>query len=353
MNIDELDTPHLVVDLDGLEDNLDRYQTYFSKHGIGLRPHIKTHKCLAIAHMQIARGAFGITCQKLGEAEVMVNGGVDQDVLIPFNIIGEQKLRRLVALTKRTRLTVAADSETTIRGISAATSKAGVDVGVIIELDVGARAGVETPELGAELAALAHSLPGIDFRGVMAMPTPPENRPFIQQTLALLDARGLPHPIVSGGSTPASFTSHEIPELTEFRAGEYPVGGMKHLSIKTHTVAQCAARVLATVVSRPTATRAILDAGSKSMSAAIFSDGSDSGSMGHVVEFPEAHFNGASEEHGNLDVSGCDPQPQIGDRVQVIPVHPCPCFNEHDVMAAVRGDQVEAIWPVHARGMIR
>ncbi|MEC9380700.1 MAG: alanine racemase [Candidatus Latescibacterota bacterium] len=352
MNVNDLDTPHLVVDLDGMEDNLNRYQAYFDEHGIGLRPHLKTHKCLAIAHMQMARGAIGITCQKLGEAEVMVNGGVDEDVLIPFNIIGEQKLRRLVALTKRTKLTVAADSEYTIRGLSEATSKAGVEVGVVIELDVGGRAGAETPEIGADLAALADSLPGVELRGVMAMPTTPDKRPFLQKTLELFDARGLPHPIVSGGSTPASFTAHEIPELTEFRAGEYPVGGMKHLSIETHSVAQCAGRVLATVVSRPTANRALLDAGSKSMSAAIF-DGPKGGSMGHVIEFPEANFYGASEEHGNLDVSECDPQPQIGDRVQIIPVHPCPCFNEHDEMAVIRGDQVEAFWPVHARGMIR
>ncbi|MBT3346147.1 MAG: D-TA family PLP-dependent enzyme [Gemmatimonadetes bacterium] len=353
MNVHDLDTPYLLVDLDGLEDNLDRYQAYFDTHGIGLRPHIKTHKCLAIAHMQMARGAMGITCQKLGEAEVMVNGGIDQDMLIPFNIIGEQKLRRLVALTKRTNLTVAADSEITLQGISAATSKAGVEVGVIIELDVGGRAGAETPERGAELGALAHSLPGIQLKGVMAMPTPPEYRPFIQQTLELFDKQGLPYPIVSGGSTPASFTSHEIPELTEFRAGEYPVGGMKHLlTSKTHTVEQCAGRVLATVVSRPNASRAILDAGSKSLSAAVHHD-DDGALMGYIIEFPEARLTGASEEHGHLDVSACDPQPQIGDRVQVIPVHPCPCFNEHDEMAAIRGDQVEAIWPVHARGKIR
>jgi D-serine deaminase-like pyridoxal phosphate-dependent protein len=96
----DLDTPFLMLDLDGLEDNLDRYQHYFDEHGIGLRPHIKTHKCLAIAHMQMARGAMGITCQKVGEAEVMVAGGVAGDVLIPFNIIGQQKLDRLMALTR-------------------------------------------------------------------------------------------------------------------------------------------------------------------------------------------------------------------------------------------------------------
>ena len=104
MRIEELDTPALIVDLEGLEDNLDRYQSYFDQHGIGLRPHIKTHKCVAIAHMQMRRGAIGITCQKLGEAEIMAAGGIDGDILIPFNIIGRQKLERLTALARRTRL---------------------------------------------------------------------------------------------------------------------------------------------------------------------------------------------------------------------------------------------------------
>ena len=351
MHIDDLDTPFLLVDLDGLEDNLDRAQAYCDEHDLGLRPHIKTHKCLAIAHMQMSRGAIGIVCQKLGEAEVMVAGGVDRDVLIPYNIIGRQKLDRLVALTKRTRLTVAADSEYTVRGLSAATSAAGVEVGVVIELGQG-RTGVATSQDAADLGALVHSLPGVELRGIMIMPSPPEARPFIQEALACFDAKGLPHPIVSGGSSPCLWTMHEIPECTEHRAGEYPVGGIKHLKSGTHTVAQCAARVLATVVSRPKPTVAIVDAGSKTLSCAVHHD--EGGSlMGHIIEYPEARLNGASEEHGQVNVSACDPQPQIGERVQIIPVHPCPTFNEHDEIAAVRGGLVEAIWPVHARGRIR
>jgi D-serine deaminase-like pyridoxal phosphate-dependent protein len=303
--------------------------------------------------MQMRRGAIGITCQKLGEAEVMVAGGVDRDVLIPFNIMGRAKLERLTALTRRTTLTVAADSKITIRGLSEATTAAGVSVGVVIELGGAGRCGVETAQLAGELATLADSLPGVELRGVMIMPTPPEIRPFLQECLAQFDAKGLPYPMVSGGSTPAAFTAHEIPELTEFRAGEYSVGGMKHLQLQTHTVAQCAVRVLMTCVSRPTANRAIFDGGSKSLSAALFADEERGALMGHIIEFPEARFSDASEEHGQVDVSRCDPQPKIGDRVQVIPVHPCPTFNEHDVFAAIRDDRVEALWPVHARGAIR
>ncbi len=125
MYVDELDTPVLTLDLDALEENLERYQRYYDQHGIGLRPHIKTHKTLAVAHMQIAGGAIGLTCQKIGEAEVMVNGGLNKDILIPFNIIGQQKLDRLTALARRTeRLTVSADSTYTIEGLSAAATSA-------------------------------------------------------------------------------------------------------------------------------------------------------------------------------------------------------------------------------------
>jgi len=353
MRVEDLDTPFLTVDLDGLEDNLDRYQRYFDAHGIGLRAHIKTHKCLAIAHMQMARGAMGIACQKLGEAEVMAAGGVNGDILIPYNIMGTQKLERLMALTRGAQMTVAVDSEYTARGISDAAQTAKGRVGVIVELGRGGRCGVETPTGAAELAKLVDSLPGLDFRGVMAMPTPPDVRPFIQETLDLLNRSGLPYPVGSVGATPFAFQTHEIPELTESRIGEYPVGGLLHLRRGTHTLAQCALRVVMTVVSRPTPKRAVLDGGSKALSLATTKDGERGSVIGHVVEYPEAVFSGASEEHGNLDVSACDPKPQIGERVQVLPVHPCPTVNEHDEMAAVRQDRVEAIWPVHARGKSR
>ena len=352
MRVEDLDTPSLLVDLDGLEDNLDRYQHYFDEHGIGLRPHVKTHKCLAIAHMQMRRGATGIPCQKVGEAEVMVGGGVAGDILIPFNIIGRQKLTRLVALARRTRLTVAADSEYTVQGLSDAATAAGVDLGVIVELDCG-RTGIGPPVAAVDLAMKIDQAPGIELRGIMTMPATVGQRPLIQETLALFDQRGLQYPIVSGGSTPGAFKAHEIPELTEYRAGEYPVGGVGHLKGGTHSVEQCAGRVLMTVVSRPGEDRAILDGGSKSLSGATYREEDGSSSMGYIVEYPDARIAGASEEHGHVDLSVCERKPEIGERVQVLPVHPCPCFNEHDEIVAVRRGEVEAIWPVDARGRIR
>jgi D-serine deaminase-like pyridoxal phosphate-dependent protein len=353
MHVDELDTPVLTIDLDALEENLERYQRYYSEHGIGLRPHIKTHKTLAIAHRQMAGGALGLTCQKLGEAEVMVAGGLTVDILVPYNILGKQKLDRLARLARQTRLTVAADSAYTVRGLSEAAAAEGVTLGVIVEVEAGMnRTGVQTPADAVALAQLIDQLPGLELRGLMAYPTPPESRPMIQETVACFDAAGLPHPMVSGGGTRYAFDAHLIPELTEFRIGEYPTGGEGHLRAGRHTVAQCALRVIATVISAPTADRVILDAGSKTMSASTLQTPQGT-SMGYIVEYPEARFYSASEEHGHVDVSACAVKPKIGERVQVLPVHPCPCVNEHDELVAVRLGRVEAIWPILARGKIR
>lgn len=354
MYIDELDTPVLTLDLDALEENLDRYQRYYTEHGIGLRPHIKTHKTLAVAHMQMARGAIGLTCQKIGEAEVMVNGGLNKDILIPYNILGKQKLDRLTALARRTEwLTVSADSLYTIEGLSAAATNAGVTLGVVVEMETGEnRTGATTPAGTVELAQAIDRAPGLELRGIMGFPTSPAARPLLQETLSLFDRHGLAHPIVSGGSTRYALQAHETPELTEYRIGEYPVGGYGHLLAGRHTVAQCALRVIATVVSRPTDGRAVLDCGSKTMSASLLETPKGT-SIGYLVEYPDAHFYKFSEEHGHVDISACAQKPAIGERVQVLPVHPCPCVNEHDEIVAVRKGRVEAVWPIYARGKIR
>ena len=281
----------------------------------------------------------------------MAAGGVDKDILIPYNIIGKQKLDRLTALARRTNLTVAADSDVTVNGLSQAAAAEGVTVGVVVELYRG-RTGVVSPQQAADLGRRIDALPGLALRGVMIMPSPPDVRPLLRETLDLFDRAGLPHPIVSGGSTQCAFTAHEIPELTEHRAGEYPVGGAGHFWAGRHTVEQCALRVLTAVVSRPVDGRAILDAGSKTMSSAV-REGAGGPSMGHIVEYPDARFRGASEEHGSVDVSACERKPAIGERVQVLPVHACPCVNEHDEMVAVRKGKVEAVWPILARGKIR
>jgi D-serine deaminase-like pyridoxal phosphate-dependent protein len=336
MRVEDLDTPTLTIDVDALEENLDRYQRYYTEHGIGLRPHIKTHKTLAIAAKQMAKGAIGLTCQKIGEAEVMVSGGLAVDILIPFNIVGKTKMDRLTALATQTRLTVAADSAYTVQGLADAAGKAGVKFGVIIEIECGMnRTGVQTPQEAVELAKLVDKAKGLELRGMMGYPTPPEAREILQETIALFDKAGLSHEIVSG-----------------YRIGEYPAGGEGHLRAGRHTVEQCALRVQATVISKPTADRVILDVGSKTMSASTY-QAPHGTSMGYIVQYPDARFYNCSEEHGHVDVSACAKKPEIGERVEVLPVHPCPCVNEHDEMVAVRNGVVEAVWPIYARGKVR
>ena len=352
MYVSDVDTPALIVDLDALEQNIARMQRYCDEHGIGLRPHIKTHKTTAIAQMQMAAGACGIACQKLGEAEVMINAGI-RDILIPYNIIGAQKLERLMRLSRQATITVAADSEYTAQGISDAARADGAAVNVIVELDIkSGRCGVQSPEAARDLARKIAELPGLSFCGVMVMPSRPEMNPFIERTLELLDAAGLPYPIVSGGSTPTASLSHEVYGLTEIRVGEYILGGLSHLLGGWATEEQCALNVHTTVVSRPAPDRAVLDGGSKTFSAVVRQT-PDGPSMGYIREYPDARFRGASEEHGMVDVSACSERPSIGERVRVIPGHVCPCVNEHDEMVAVRDGKVEAIWPILARGKVR
>ncbi len=170
MLVQDLDTPCAVVDLDVMENNLRRAQAYLDRHGLNLRPHIKTHKIPEFAHLQIRLGAKGVNCQKLGEAEVMVEAGVT-DVLLTYNIIGQAKLDRLVALAHRADMKVVADSAEVVEGLSAAMSRAGLTLPVLVECDTGAhRCGVTTPAEAAALAQTIDRAKGLAFRGLMTYP---------------------------------------------------------------------------------------------------------------------------------------------------------------------------------------
>jgi D-serine deaminase-like pyridoxal phosphate-dependent protein len=180
MKITDLDTPVLALDLDTLERNIQDRAAYCREQGIRVRPHVKTHKCPAIAHLQMEAGAIGITCQKLGEAEVMVQAGI-KDILIPYNIVGRVKLERLMRLCRQARMTVAADSEDTVRGISEAASAEGLTVPVIVEIDTGeGRCGVQTPEAVVVLAEAIRDLPGVTFQGIMTHPSQKESGPMLR-----------------------------------------------------------------------------------------------------------------------------------------------------------------------------
>src|SRR5918993_2598230 len=348
MHIDDLETPVPVVDLDRMEANITRLQAYLDEHRIANRPHIKTHKIPAIAKMQMDTGAIGITCQKVSEAEVMADAGFD-DIFLPYNILGESKLRRLMALAMRIKLSVTADSAVTVRGLSKAAEEAGLTLTVLIECDTGAhRCGVQSPQEAAELARLIHQLPNLHFGGLMTYPTNEETDTFVRATRALLADDGIQIERVSGGGTPCMWDAHTHPELTEHRAGIYVYGDRFTLRSGAVTLETSALKIFATVVSRPTSDRGILDAGSKTLSSDLHGlDG-----HGYICEYPEAKIYALSEEHGHVDFSACARKPEIGERISIIPNHCCTVTSLFDEMIGARQGQVEVRWPIAARSTV-
>jgi D-serine deaminase-like pyridoxal phosphate-dependent protein len=347
--MDPHDTPLAVVDLDRVEANIGRLQAYLHRHGIANRPHIKTHKIPPIAHMQLKAGAVGIACQKLGEVEVMADAGVT-DFLVPYNIMGRAKLKRLAALARRVKIAVTADSVATVGGLSAAAAKAGVVLPVLVEFDSGAhRCGVATPTEAADLARAIANSPGLEFGGLMTYPTTDATDSFVHQTRAALARDGIAVPCVSGGGTACMAKAHERKEVNEHRAGMYIFGDRNLVNLGAMKLEDCALSVLATVVSRPTADRGILDAGSKSLSSDLL--GQDG--YGQILEYPDARIVGLSEEHGHVDFSACRNRPTIGERVSILPNHCCVVVNLFNQLVGMRGGKVETIWPVAARGAVQ
>jgi D-serine deaminase-like pyridoxal phosphate-dependent protein len=350
MHVSELETPSILVDLDILEANILRLQSYLSQHGLANRPHVKTHKIPAIAHLQINAGAVGITCQKLGEAEVMAEAGI-KDIFLPYNLIGAAKLGRLMNLARRkVRMSVTADAEIVVRGLSAAAQGAGLTLPVLVECDTGAkRCGVQSPEAAAALARLIARSPGLHFGGFMTYPNSEQLDPFMREAKRLLVEHGLSVECVSGGGTPQMWQAHTHRELTEHRAGMYLYGDRYTLRSGAMQLADCSFKVRATVVSRPTPDRAIIDSGSKTLSSDVL------GLDGHglITEYPEAQLYSLSEEHGHVDLARCASKPEIGEPVTIIPNHCCVVSNLANEVVGVRQGEVEVIWPVAARGRVQ
>ncbi len=349
--VDLRDTPVVTIDLDIMETNIRRLQAYCDAHGIANRPHIKTHKIPAIARRQLDAGAIGITCQKLGEVAVMLDAGII-DIMVTFNILGEAKLRRLSDLAGRpgARLLAVCDSAAVARALSGAFADAPEPLGVIVECDTGmGRNGVQTPAEALELAQAIARLPGLRFEGLMTYPITPETGKFFEATLAKLERAGLPARIVSTGGTPAYPRAHEVPGVTEHRAGTYVFNDRATVAKDAATWDNCAMRIRTTVVSRPTATRAIIDAGSKTLSTDLL------GLTGHgyIVEYPDAVIFQLNEEHGYVDLTGSARRPEVGEIVSVIPNHTCVVTNLHDQLVGVRRGRVEVVWDVAARGLVR
>ena len=368
MAMEEVDTPALLIDLDAFERNLKRMADAIDGRGARLRPHSKTHKCPVVGLRQIAHGAVGVCCQKVGEAEAMVYGGVG-DVLVSNQIVGAPKLARLAALARQAKVAVCADDAGNVADLDAAAGAAGVVLDVLVEIDVGAaRCGVEP---GAPALALAQTIDragNLRFGGLQAYHGRSQHiRAYsdrqvaaegaialTQDTVALLAESGLECDIVGGAGTGTYQFEAASGVYNELQAGSYvfmdvDYGKNEDAAGAAFTDFENSLFVYATVMSRVVEDRAMLDAGLKALSV-------DSG-MPSLWDVPGATFVGASDEHGKLKIDGAaaggNRDLKVGDKVRVVPGHVDPTVNLYDWYVGIRDGRVESLWPITARGLLR
>jgi D-serine deaminase-like pyridoxal phosphate-dependent protein len=348
----EYGTPCAVIDIDKVDSNIARIQAQCDAAGVANRPHIKTHKSPMLARKQIEAGAKGITCQKIGEAEIMADAGID-NILISYNLIGEEKMARLAALQAKANMTVAADNSTVIAGLPRAAEISGRPLSVVVECDTGRkRAGVETPKEAIALAREIASSKGLTFAGFMLYPTETgwaEAQSFYDEALAGVRAHDLDATIVSTGGSPNLKNLGKLKGATEHRPGTYIYNDRMQVAAGVASWDDCALNIYSTVVSRAAPERGILDAGSKTLT-------TDTGGLdGHglILEHPEARIARFAEEHGFLDLSRSNTRPNVGDVVRIVPNHVCVVVNMMDEVVMVRGDEIVGVLPVAARGKLR
>jgi D-serine deaminase-like pyridoxal phosphate-dependent protein len=349
-----------VIDADAMERNIARMASFFAGRPAGLRPHAKTHKSPVIAHKQLQAGAVGITCAKLGEAEVLAQGGV-RDILIANQIIGPQKIARLVRLARHADVICAVDDVDNAAQISEAALAAGSTVRVLVEVNIGMnRCGVEPLAPAVELAQRVASLPGLRFTGLqgyeghlVAVKDRAERQGRVRAAMAPLietrraiEAAGIPVAIVSGGGTGTFDITGTIEGFDEVQAGSYVFMDAAYGRVEgAGTAFEPALFLWSTVISRPAPDRAVADIGLKTAT-------TDHG-FPAMLDVDGVEVVSLSEEHIKLTVSGDGQQLRAGDNVRFQPGHVCTTVNLHDAYVVARGGVVEAIWPVAARGRSR
>jgi D-serine deaminase-like pyridoxal phosphate-dependent protein len=362
----ELDTPCLVVHKRVLQQNIDEMAEYSRQHGIAMRPHQKTHKTAEIAKMQMDAGAIGVTCAKLGEAEALVDSGVVNDVFLAYQIVGPRKIARLLKLMDRAKVSVAVDGVEVAQALSEACVADGKVLDVIIEMNTGLnRAGIlpgeETERLAEEIAAM----PGLNVKGIMtheghvAKATSQDELDTyggdagkaMVETAGRLRQKGIDVDVVSVGSTPGSFSTTRVDGITEMRPGTYVFYDNAIFRFGRIGPDRCALRILATVISRPSPDRAIVDAGSKTLTMDPPPPGRQG--YGYVVDEPDAVIARVSEEHGVIEFPNGNTKLAVGDVIEIIPNHVCPTVNLQDEMFVVSDDGSIEAWNVIARGKVR
>lgn len=347
-------TPALVLDADIFEQNINTMMEYLKKTGVSIRPHTKTHKTPMIARQQIKSGAIGLCCATIGEAEAMVNAGLD-NILIANEVIGEDKIRRAVSLARYANMMVAIDDEENLADLSEAASAIGVNIGVLIEVDVGmGRCGVRSVEDAVKLAKKAEESKGINFRGVMGYEG---HAVFIQdreertkaghianeilvKAAETIRKAGIAVEIVSGAGTGTYDIAAEYPGITEIQAGSYIFMDLTYA--KLGIPFKQSLTVLATVVSRPTDDAVIMDCGMKAISVER--------ECPKLLDFEGLEILKLAEEHAKAHLLTGGKEPKAGDKLYLIPSHCCTTINLHSKLYVIRKGKVEAIWPIAARG---
>jgi D-serine deaminase-like pyridoxal phosphate-dependent protein len=354
VTLDDLSTPALIVDVQALDRNIRRMAEFFAEGPCKLRPHVKAHKTAEIARRQLAAGSCsGLTCATVGEAEAVAHLGAD--LLIANEIIDSAKCDRIAALARSVPVAVAVDSGLGVEAMAAAARRAGVTVGVLIDLDVGQRrCGVVPGQEALTLAHLAAEAPGLELRGVMGyeghvqpIRVREEREALAEQSMRVLVATaelllraGLPCDVVSGGGTGTYDISSQVAGVTEIQAGSYALMDTDYRD--TGVPFEQAFWVLGTVVSR-SAGRCVVDAGHKSLT-------KDHG-LPSVDGLDGAIVTALNDEHAVIALP-LDAAVQLGDRVRMIPSHTDPTVNLHDIFHVVDGAHVVDTWPI-ARGYTR
>ncbi len=361
MPLAAVDTPCLILELDAFERNLKRLPESLGRQNIRLRPHAKSHKCPEIALRQIALGAVGVCCQKVSEAEALVAGGVG-DVLIANEIVGPAKLERLAQLARHAHIAVCADDARNVAALDAAARGANVTLEVLVEIDVGAkRCGVQPGAPAVELARQITSCGNLRFAGLQAyqgaaqhLRKVSERREAIacaaddvRTTTRMLEATGIECAYVTGAGTGTYMFEAASSVYHELQAGSYIFMDADYARNEwTESGApqfEHSLFVWTTVMSKPSAQRAVVDAGLKASSI-------DSG-MPRVADYAAVEFVKASDEHGVLQLNG-GADIDIGTRLKLIPGHCDPTVNLYDWFVCMRNGHVEALWPITARGAL-
>lgn len=355
--VSALDTPALLIDLDAFEHNVAAMAADITSRGPAWRPHCKAHKCPAIAHKQIQAGAIGITCAKLGEAEVFAANGV-RDILIANQIVGPIKTRRLAALARHADVMVLVDHPDNVRELDAAALAAGSRIRVLIEIETGMQRGGVLPGRHAlDLAKLIAAAPGLRFAGVqtweghtVGMAEGPQRQAKIveacQSLVAIANeirAAGISVGIVSAGGTGTYLTSSGVEGITEIEAGGGVFGDLWYQSFNANV--KTAMTLLAQVTSRPTPTRVLIDAGRKSIDPTIFPPAV----KGLDIDGPIR----LSAEHGIFYLPEPGDWPKIGNRIEMLIGYSDQCTHLHENFYGIRRGIVETVWPILARGKLQ